>query len=147
MENKSEIKMTFRIVGIELSEIKLIPPGSSEQLSNEFSFNIAMQAGVNQSEKKVVVTVIIDTQNMEKTIDFAKVAVNLIFEIDNFDEVIEVQQNKAIIPNDIIEILNSVSYSTMRGIMWNELKGTFLHHAILPIIDPKQISPQKIPKK
>ena len=32
--------------------------------------------------------------------------------------------------------LNSISLSTLRGAMFNHFKGTFLHEAILPVIDP-----------
>jgi uncharacterized protein YbbC (DUF1343 family) len=35
-------------------------------------------------------------------------------------------------------MLNSISLSTTRGAMFSTFKGTFLHGAVLPIIDPKQ---------
>jgi hypothetical protein len=34
-------------------------------------------------------------------------------------------------------MLNRISISTTRGAMFSTFKGTFLHAAILPIVDPK----------
>lgn len=39
-------------------------------------------------------------------------------------------------PDNILVTFNSISISTMRGLMFAQFKGTFLHNAILPIIDP-----------
>ena len=40
-------------------------------------------------------------------------------------------------PLDIfISTLNSISISTTRGMMFSAFRGTFLHNAILPLIDP-----------
>ena len=44
------------------------------------------------------------------------------------------------LPTDIIVTINSISISTIRGIMFSTFKGTYLHNAFLPIIDPKSFN-------
>jgi hypothetical protein len=50
------------------------------------------------------------------------------------------------LPSGIIDLLNSVSVSTVRGMMFSAFKGTFLHNAVLPVIDPKtfKVKPDKV---
>jgi hypothetical protein len=38
---------------------------------------------------------------------------------------------------ELLEI-NSISMDTLRGIMFSKFMGTYLHNAILPIIDSEQ---------
>lgn len=144
--SKKEKKMTFRFVGIELLGVQIIHPNNPELNLDEFSFNIEIKAGVSKEEKKVIVSTNVETQNKDKSITLGNISVNCIFIIENFEELIILQKENANIPTYIIEVLNSLSYSTVRGIMWNEFKGTFLHNAVLPVIDPKLIKP-KLNKK
>ena len=46
---------------------------------------------------------------------------------------------KITMPGALAEILNSISISTTRGVMYAAFRGTFLQHAILPIVDPRQL--------
>ena len=68
-------------------------------------------------------------------------SVSCIFDIVNFEDVITVEADgKVNIPQRLIETLNIISISTTRGVMFSTFKGTFLHSAILPIIDPQQLN-------
>lgn len=62
----------------------------------------------------------------------------------NFNEVIHADAEGIVtLPQDLADILNSISISTTRGLMFSAFKETFLHNAFLPIIDPKQFSQLK----
>lgn len=143
MAKKEDIKFTFRLVGIELRKIEICELQKPDINIKEYSFEININAGVIEKEKKVVVNTNIETQNKEKTITYGRISVNCIYVIDNFDKVMILEKEKAGIPIDVSELLNIESYSTVRGVMWNEFKGTILHNAILPIIDPKKLIPNK----
>jgi hypothetical protein len=76
-------------------------------------------------------------------------SVSCIFEIANFEDVIKLEADgKVNIPQSLIETFNIISISTTRGVMFSTFKGTFLHGAVLPIIDPKQfqVGSQKVKK-
>ena len=48
------------------------------------------------------------------------------------------EDKKFNLSDSFILTINSVAISTTRGLMFSSFKGTFLHEAILPLIDPNQ---------
>jgi hypothetical protein len=62
-----------------------------------------------------------------------------IYSISKFDDVIKMNaEGKLEIPQPLAELLNAVSVSTARGAMFSAFKGTFLHNALLPMVEPHQ---------
>jgi hypothetical protein len=85
------------------------------------------------------VIVHVEIKNDDHSVVLGSLSVSCIFEILNFEDVIKVEADgKVNIPQRLIETLNIISVSTTRGVMFSTFKGTFLHGAVLPIIDPKQ---------
>ena len=59
-----------------------------------------------------------------------------LFEFPEFDaHFTKREDNNFDIPVDLEIMLKSVSISTARGVVFSELRGTYLHGAILPLID------------
>ena len=84
----------------------------------------------------VIVSVEIRSEDQNHIL--GSLAVSCIYSIVNFDEVIKIEADgKLDIPQPLVEILNSISISTTRGVMFSAFKGTFLHNAFLPIVDPR----------
>ncbi|MEY4029960.1 MAG: hypothetical protein RJA90_1159 [Bacteroidota bacterium] len=89
----------------------------------------------------VFVIVHIDIKNDGHSEVLGALSVSCIFDIVNFEDVIKIEADgKVNIPQRLIETLNIISISTTRGVMFSTFKGTFLHSAILPIIDPQQLN-------
>ncbi len=89
--------------------------------------------------KLVYVVVHIEITNDDHSVIFGSLSVSCIYEILNFEEVIKVEPDEKLsIPQHLKDTLNLISTSTVRGIMFSTFKGTSLHGAILPIIDPKK---------
>ena len=63
------------------------------------------------------------------------------FEFENLASFVVDKEVK--LPSDIIIAINSISISTIRGIMFSTFKGTYLHNAFLPVIDPKAFNIEK----
>lgn len=59
------------------------------------------------------------------------------FNIKNIAEI-----NK--LPKKAFDTLNDIAISTVRGLMFSSFRGTFLHNAILPIVDSTLITAQNI---
>ena len=72
-----------------------------------------------------------------KKTELGSIKVSCVYYIDNLTEFKSTDNKQFDFPNDFISTVNSISISTARGIMFSQLKGTFLHNAILPILDPK----------
>ena len=70
-----------------------------------------------------------------------KLSSSLIFEFENLASFVVDKEVK--LPSDIIIAINSISISTIRGIMFSTFKGTYLHNAFLPVIDPKAFNIEK----
>lgn len=128
----------MQIVAIELLSSSLNLPGNPNTPVTNFNFNISIESRADAVNKNVFVIVHVDIKNDIHTV-VGSLSVSCIFEILNFDDVIKVEEDgKVNIPPRLIETLNIISVSTTRGVMFSTFKGTLLHGAVLPIIDPKQ---------
>ncbi|WP_445711734.1 hypothetical protein [Flavobacterium sp.] len=67
--------------------------------------------------------------------DFAELKVESFFEIKPFNEVIKKVENKYDIPDGILVNIASLSASTVRGILFEKLKGTIVEKEVYPLID------------
>jgi hypothetical protein len=85
----------------------------------------------------VLVVLTIDTYNQNKTKKFGSISTSCIFEVSEYDQYVDTKGNTLHFPDDFTISINSIAYSTTRGIMFAQFRGTFLHGAILPVIDPK----------
>lgn len=135
----AEFNTEIQIQGVEILNSSLrLPVGQNTPLTN-FNFNIRIESQVNSTNKLVFVITHIEIKNGDQSIALGALSVSCIFKIINFEEVVTVEPDGKInLPKPLIEILNSISISTTRGVMFSTFKGTFLHGAILPIFDPKQ---------
>ncbi len=146
IENK-DFNVEMQIRAIELLQSSLNLPIIPNTPIANFNFNISIESRVDAGKKLVFVIVHVEIKNDDHPIVLGALSVSCIFEIVNFEDVIKVEADgKVNIPPRLIETLNIISLSTTRGVMFSTFKGTFLHGAVMPIIDPKQfqIGSQKV---
>jgi hypothetical protein len=106
-----------------------------------YAFNISIESRGDATNKLVFVIVSVEIKDAEQILLLGSLAVSSIFEIANFKEVIQLNsEGLVIIPESLRNTLNSIAISTTRGVLFSEFRGTFLHGAVLPIIDPTQIT-------
>jgi hypothetical protein len=138
IENK-DFNVEMQIRAIEILNGSLQLPAAPNAAVTTFNFNISIESKADASKKLVFVIVHVEIKNDDLSLVLGALSVSCIFEIVNFDEVIKIEENDRLdIPQRLIETLNTISISTTRGVMFSTFKGTFLHGAVLPIIDPKQ---------
>ncbi len=138
IENK-DFNVELQIKSIELLNGALQLPSTENTAVTTFNFNISIESKVDVPNKLVFVIVHVEIKNDDHSLVLGNLSVSCIYEIVNFDVVIKIEENgKLDIPQRLIETLNSISISTTRGVMFSTFKGTFLHGAVLPIIDPTQ---------
>ena len=139
----SEIQkqVKFRLIGIEILDKHYKNPIIPDLKFENFQFNIKLEASVNAGLKSINLISNIEILSENITIVLAAISINFVYELINFDEIILIENNGLLLPDSLSETLNSLSYSTARGIVFSEFKGTFLQNVILPIIDPKQLIP------
>lgn len=138
IENQ-DFNVEMQIKAIELLNGSLQLPAVPNTTFTIFNFNIGIESKADAPNKLFFVIVHIEIKNDDNSIVLGALSVSCIFEIANFEEVIQIDESGRLdIPQRLIETLNSISISTTRGVMFSTFKGTFLHGAVLPIIDPTQ---------
>lgn len=144
-ENKDySVELQFK--GIEILSQSINLPQSNDFSLSGFTFDIGVEIKFEPTNKLIFVFVnIVIFNNEEKQLTLGSALVSNIFLIANYDDIIQTDENgKITLPKDVIMLLNSMSLSTTRGVLFGIFKGTFLHNAILPIIDPKGINTTQI---
>jgi hypothetical protein len=136
---KEDFKIEMKLKGIEMLNGSLQLPSNQDLNITNFNFNINIESKADAPNKIVFVIVNIEIKNEVQSVILGSISVSCIYEILNFVDVIKISTDgKLDIPQALIEVLNSISISTTRGVMFSTFKGTFLHNAVLPIIDPRQ---------
>jgi hypothetical protein len=135
----NDFNVELRIKAIELLNSSLqLPVGQNMAVTN-FNFNINIESRADATNKHIFVIVHVGIKTDDQSNILGTLSVSCIFEIVNFEEVIKTEPDgKLNIPQSFIDTLNSISISTARGVMFTTFKGTFLHNAILPVIEQKQ---------
>jgi len=137
IENK-DFAVDLQLKSIELLKGSISLPSVPEVSLNNFNFNISLESKADATNKILFVIVSVEIRSEDQNHVLGSLAVSCIYSIVNFDEVVKIEADgKLDIPQPLVEILNSISISTARGVMFSTFKGTFLHNAFLPIVDPR----------
>lgn len=69
----------------------------------------------------------------------AELIFKVVFDVQGMENIIEEDEERVTLPEQLIVTLFSISYSTMRGVFFEKSRGTMAERLIIPIIDPKTI--------
>ena len=123
----NSIETKYQLKQIELNNFTLIPPSEMPQ---EFEFDVQIKQRIQAKENLVVVSITLGIKNPQD-IALGNVSLLCVFEVENLEELVK---NKNSI-KDLGLVLNTITIATARGVMFGLFRGTFLHNAILPIVD------------
>ncbi len=140
---QDERKIVFQIKAIELVDFKLNQLSNPLPEQTTFHFNINLEQIINSENKLVIVVATVEILNEDKTTQLASLKGSCIFEVANFNEFIVEGTNQVAIPESAVVTFNSITLSTVRGLMFAQFKGTHLHTAILPVLDPAAFKKNK----
>ncbi len=112
----------------------------------EFQSNF--QFRVLEEDEKIACLTSIKVLVLETKEEFAEIKVETFFDIRPFKEIIKKHsENKFEIPNIIMHNIASISISTIRGILFEKLKGTIMQNEIYPLVDlSKTLKQEEIEK-
>ncbi len=133
----------FHVKSVELLKHNFAVPDKPIENSGSFNFNVGVEQKLDFTNKLFIVILHVDISST-KELDFilASASVACVYGIERFNEVIRMNTSgKPNIDETITHTLNSISISTTRGVLSQLFKGTYLHHAILPVVDPKSLIP------
>jgi len=137
MPTKDTSEISFQIMGMEILDSCLNAPSSPLPPNSNFQFELGIEHRFNIEKKLVIVICNVSIKDQSKDILYGQLRGSCIFFIEKSEDFF-VHENKSLnFPEPLIVTLNSITISSIRGLMFSFFRGTFLHQAVLPIIDPK----------
>jgi len=140
---KEEKEIGFQIKAIELLDSCLNAPKHPLSPNTVFQFEINLEHRLNLDEKIVIVICLVSIYKDEKKELLGQLKSSCIFAIEDLHVYIDSKTKALELPENIVTTLNSISISTTRGLMFSFFRGTFLHNAVLPIIDPQSFTVER----
>ena len=95
---------------------------------------------VHEGQNLLVSSIQNIVQSHDGELDLAVLGIACTFFIPNVKEYLKEEKDGTHIDEDLIDSLSKITMSTSRGIMFEKLRGTYLHKAILPLL------PNDLPK-
>jgi hypothetical protein len=142
-KNSVNEPIIYQIKGIELLDFCFNHPKKQIPAEMVFNFDIKLEHKILADNNFIVVVVTIDINNDQRDTKLGSIMVSCIFEIPELKEYLDPKNNVPKLPEEFLTTINSISISTVRGVMSSQFRGTFLHNAILPVVDPKSFVSQK----
>ena len=146
-KKEKEMSVSFQLKGIELLEACLNHPKQPNADLKVFHFDINIGHKLKLEENLFIALINIGLFNEKRDLKLGSISANCIFQIENMNDFMDTKTKKINLPDEFVVTLNSITISTIRGIMFSQFKGTFLHNAILPIVNPGSFSMQKSDEK
>mgnify|MGYP000917504573 CR=1 FL=1 len=138
--------ITFALTAIEVSEYSFLTPEEPIQGEPKFFLEIFMAQRFSLQDKIVVnnCTVIIFLDE-KKDKQLCKLTTKILFQVENLsDFIITSTDGKMKLKNECVFPLNSVTISTVRGILFMKNAGTYLNGTIIPIMDVTKMQPKQV---
>jgi hypothetical protein len=107
-----------------------------------FNFSLGFTLGFNpedqmaKAELEVNLSTALENAASQAT---AKFRLAFIYSLDNFDDLIHLDNTKVEVSDELAIAIASISYSTARGILLTRFQGTLFREFILPVISPLKI--------
>ena len=147
MPNVEKNDIKFNIRGIELVQSSITPPQKLDAAIENFVFNVAVTQKIEIASKVIAIFVRVGILIKDVTEEIGNLTTACYFNVENFDDLSKDKEGKIIVPELITNALNAISISTTRGVIFSTFKGTFLHNALLPVLDPTKLVPQSLSGK
>ena len=140
-----EMTINFSLSPIQILSKSMAQLSFEEMKDFEFQFEITIEQKVQAKTKSVLFFVFVNVFNKDKTQLRGSLNTVIFFFIQNFDELIKVnEQNIYTVPSELELLLRPIAISTVRGIVYSEFRGTHLHNAIMPVIFMKDMHPVEL---
>ncbi|MGC4034898.1 MAG: hypothetical protein QM764_02980 [Chitinophagaceae bacterium] len=135
----------LRCVSFELSEYGISNkiPIHLDNYEFQFSINFGLHEPTHHTVTDLNIIVYEKKPDGVK-LELAKAYIYLKFLIVNFDDIIKKDDKLKLfqVPDNLIELCNSISLSSARGMFSVKFEGTLYTNCIIPLLDPKILSPK-----
>ena len=108
------------------------------------AFKTSLEMGFDISHSTIHILLSVQGISREHQHPLVTIASETVFEIQDFNELIN--NRKLYISREWVVTFASISFSTLRGILYQRLAGTPLQNVALPIINPNTLVPADFPE-
>lgn len=147
MSEQEAINIEFQIKAIEILNSSLNEPQEKLPKVVEFQYDINLEHRISLEKDTIIVICTVSIYNKSKDQMHGQLCASCVYHVVKLAEIAKKESKKIQLPTQFLVTLNSISVSTMRGLMFSSFKGTFLHNAILPMIDPTTFQMEKSSSK
>ncbi|RFS26363.1 hypothetical protein DVR12_00820 [Chitinophaga silvatica] len=131
----SETQKKYVLKGIELMSFVMSEKAENFNEKKPVRINFTQEQKINQAENIVFKYTTIEILDSEDTNVLIKLKVACSFFFLNFADVVNHnEKGEAVILHDVNMDLARICVGTARGILYTQLKGTYLKSAILPLL-------------
>lgn len=134
----------IQLKALELLDSCINNPRKPLKANTGFQFDINLEHRYRKEGQLLIVLCTISVFNEDLKELLGKVRTSCIFHVANWDDFFDQESKVLNLPKNTITSFNSIAISTTRGMMFSFFRGTFLHSAILPIINPNDFSSESL---
>lgn len=124
----------FRVHGIELVAFAIQPQPADARAETTFEFNVQQEHTTNVEKRLIIFFTTITIREPGKEALLARLQVASGFEIPLFEQVIKKEGEGYSIPHELSASMSSIAAATARGVLYSQLRGSYLQHSILPLL-------------
>lgn len=130
----NDLQLEYQLIGMELVDFEI--RSKRELKDGLINFKIEINHIISEDGKVQVnakISILYETESLSST--------NIIctFLIANYKEWLNLKGfENGILPTDFANLINGITISTLRGVMFIKLQDTFLESIILPIVDMQE---------
>jgi hypothetical protein len=131
----SEIKndRPFKIQGIELISYS-IQSHAPQEYSKDFVFNVQQEQKTNAEKRLVIIFTKITIKEPKQQISIVTLEVACGFEFPDFEHIFKMKDGSYLISHELNNNLGRISVATCRGILYSQLRGSYLQNSTLPLL-------------
>lgn len=141
-QKKNSVKKDFEfsLVNVKTASFTLNEPSASRKVQDTARYNITVNQVYRTPQEEIVNKVSVSITNIEDNKDlFARIEVYFIFHVVDMQNHIYKEKGKDNFPQEYLDIINSISISTIRGMILTMFRGSHLTNPILPIFDVRNL--------
>lgn len=126
----------FRFASIEIISKKVAPfHGGNLDKKLLFNFGIKVETRVHAPLKYVIPFVFVEIKEGDNQESLADFTIACYFEVEDFEKVITLNNDGLYtVPIQLDSLIRPVAVSTARGIIYSELRGTYLQNTVMPVV-------------
>jgi hypothetical protein len=135
---KKTENIQYQIIGIDLLDSYLSAPPLILPSAAMSQFELNVQHHIALQQKLIFVNCRVAILNNTKEITYGSLSSSCTFEFPDLQSFFD--GKKVNLPDEVVLSINSIAVNSTRGMLFSLFRGTYLHHAIMPVIDLNALS-------